>query len=326
MSLRSAPSPSGSANDAGFSGKVSESTSSRQQLEAALQLLHQYSERNPALDDKDLDRVRALSVTSMAATATSSSGGVIGKKRAGGASSTSATMAKTAVDKKLKELQRRVFVSETIMKKLHNKNKALQREITALKDQVPAAAAGAAPAAAGGSSIGGSGNTEELKLRDRKLRELQLYVSELEIRLKQSHSSAEGGPSACAGSGPVGDSEAALRRAQEELQISSKNLKSLQQQYSDLLAVKVDSVVNAGASTSKINKEVKQFFVILRKKLHEEMTLREAERIATNEQLYQLEKELMSRQVSNKLLQSQIQAQARPGSSRAGTPPPKGDR
>eukprot|EP00906_Rhabdomonas_costata_P003475 RCo005304 len=129
-------------------GRNMESTASRQQLEAALQLLHEYGEKNLAFDDKDTDRERALSVSSSVSGSTS--GGASGaaaavaaaKKRAAGVSGRGVGAGGSqggVLDKKLKEMQRRVFVSETIMKKLHSKNKALQREIQALRDQITAA-------------------------------------------------------------------------------------------------------------------------------------------------------------------------------------------
>eukprot|EP00668_Euglena_longa_P011839 GGOE01014259.1.p1 GENE.GGOE01014259.1~~GGOE01014259.1.p1 ORF type:complete len:309 (+),score=112.72 GGOE01014259.1:129-1055(+) len=274
----------------------------RRRLEAALQLLSVYEEQSPAVDDRDLDRLRAATTNVNLQSSLGRGQPPDGGKGGGGKG-----------EQRLRELQKRIFVSDTIMKKLHNKNKALQREVNALREQI--AAGGAVPVSASGDSAAELEQyRKDLKRRDERIRELQLYTSELESRFREASRGKFVGTTASTGAAPLsiggtGDSAEAdgrLRHLQADLEAAQRKLQGLEQHYQDLLSVKVDSVVNSNASTSQINKEVKLFFVALRKKLHDEYTAREAERAAANEQIYLLEKELMNKQVNNKLLESQV--------------------
>uniref|UniRef100_A0A7S1J4I5 Uncharacterized protein n=1 Tax=Eutreptiella gymnastica TaxID=73025 RepID=A0A7S1J4I5_9EUGL len=272
----------------------------KKQLEAALQLLSVYEEKNPAVDDKDLDRMRAASGTFRSTMDPSKP-----KRYAFPGDDAPGSKTQGRNSDKMRELQKRIFVSDTIMKKLHNKNKGLQREVSALREQI--AAGGAIPVSASGDSAAELEQyRKDLKQRDQRIQEMQLYVTELEARFRKMQAAGPQASSAVS----MGSSEmdAKAQQIRGELEATQKQMQGLQQHYQDLLNVKVDSVLNSGASTSKINKEVKQFFVALRKKLHDEYTTREAERVIANEQLYLLEKELMNRQVNNKMLQSQMRS------------------
>jgi len=121
---------------------------SQKRLADALQLLSLYADHNPAVDTRDTDRLRAATAAPLSAT--------LPAPASGGGAHPSIPGGNGKGDSRLRELQRRIVVSDAIMKRLHAKNKALQGEVAALREEL-AAQGGAAHGPVGAPAPRGCG-------------------------------------------------------------------------------------------------------------------------------------------------------------------------
>ncbi|KAJ9442774.1 hypothetical protein DIPPA_53702 [Diplonema papillatum] len=176
-----------------------------------------------------------------------------------------------------KENLRKLQIAESVMKKLHKKNQKLAKEVTNLRGEL-----------AGGSVV-----NREADITDdsagKRLQQKDSLIEILESKLKAAERSLSSSTH-----GPLSTS-----RSQPSVSAFEDRFERLQQQYSDLLTCRVDNITN-GASTAKINKDVKAFFVALRKKIHADMLTHEVERIVWNEQMANIEEELCERSVAKR--------------------------
>eukprot|EP01062_Namystynia_karyoxenos_P069930 TRINITY_DN65349_c0_g1_i1.p1 TRINITY_DN65349_c0_g1~~TRINITY_DN65349_c0_g1_i1.p1 ORF type:complete len:422 (+),score=92.33 TRINITY_DN65349_c0_g1_i1:94-1359(+) len=212
--------------------------------------------------------------------------------------------------------QRKLNVAEQVMKKLHKKNQRLTRENEALREENSRlkAAAGipeeAAPAGgrtdsddadADGADLGN--DSEEVRRlrgllveRERHSANLARRVDSLEDQLRRQRAPDAGRP----------------RDLEGEAASLSAQLAALQSQYKELLDCKLDAVAGS-QSTAKVNKEVKQFFVALRRKVHEDMLEREVARQVWNQKMFDLEEELCELHAQSRAAQLQQQQQREAG-------------
>eukprot|EP01061_Rhynchopus_euleeides_P031928 TRINITY_DN52919_c0_g1_i1.p1 TRINITY_DN52919_c0_g1~~TRINITY_DN52919_c0_g1_i1.p1 ORF type:complete len:373 (+),score=94.34 TRINITY_DN52919_c0_g1_i1:97-1119(+) len=172
-----------------------------------------------------------------------------------------------------KEAQKKLQVAESVMRKLHKKNQKLAKEAADLRAELDRRGQ-----AGGGSAVGtaagtpGSSNADVDAMRGR--------IKTLEEQLRNQSRRADPGD--------------AVRGA-----ISGQPSQSLADQYQELLDSNIASVTDI-TSTSKINKEVKAFFVALRKKIHADMLSHELDRIVWNEKMADLEEQMCERYVQQR--------------------------
>ena len=167
--------------------------------------------------------------------------------------------------RKEREFQRKLQVSEAVMKKLHRKNQKLVKENERLRCTVPT-----------GGDVTTSSNENNS--------EAAAKIHKLENRIRQLTETT---------STPVSNTTDSHRALQQKFE-------SLQHQYDSLLQSRVDSISNT-SSTAKINREVKTFFVALRKKIHSDLFEHEVERIVWNEKMADLEEQTCAKYVDRML-------------------------
>jgi len=175
-------------------------------------------------------------------------------------------------DKKGESQEKKLMVAEQMMKKLHKKNQKLQRENTELREELDQLR----------KEEGVADASSELKRvrvllldREKEIAASKRRADALEAQLKKD-------PPAQAAGGGSGSEEVCSLRVQ---------LRTLQTQYNELLDCRLDAV-SGGGSTAKVNKEVKQFFVALRRKVHEDMLELEVQRQTGNRHMCDLEDQL----------------------------------
>eukprot|EP01060_Flectonema_neradi_P007023 TRINITY_DN14852_c0_g1_i2.p1 TRINITY_DN14852_c0_g1~~TRINITY_DN14852_c0_g1_i2.p1 ORF type:complete len:173 (+),score=44.57 TRINITY_DN14852_c0_g1_i2:268-786(+) len=162
--------------------------------------------------------------------------------------------------RKEREYQRKLQVSEAVMKKLHRKNQKLTKENDRLRSAAPS-------------------------VNVKSDHETDSQISRLENRIRQLESTPT-----LSSSSPT---DASLRTIQQKFE-------SLQNQYDNLLQCRVESITN-NSSTAKINREVKAFFVALRKKIHNDLFQHEVERMVWNEKMSDLEEQVCSNYVEKSM-------------------------
>jgi hypothetical protein len=187
--------------------------------------------------------------------------------------------------KREKELERRLQVSDAVMKKLHKRNQALAAELSELKMKFGVPTTEPSPVLPVILSPKASPLSSHNRNKDDESPEVMMLrqqVSQLEDKLRRSL--AQPAPQATRNSEPV----SSIAPTSGGANVSASTYQRLQQQYNDLMEARMDSIVGNG-STAKINQEVKKFFVVLRKRLHDEMAEREVERQLYNERILALE-------------------------------------
>ena len=166
-----------------------------------------------------------------------------------------------------RDAQRKLAVAESVMKKLHKKNQRLSQEVASLKTELGRGGGDEeAPQHKGGGAAHATAAADPEELRS-----LRQRVRELEAAGQRG-----------------GGGGQAVPQQQQQPQRSAE----LQEQYKQLLDSSIASVTDL-TSTSKINKEVKAFFVLLRKKIHSDMVAHEVDRFVWNAHMTDVEEKVI---------------------------------
>eukprot|EP00760_Papus_ankaliazontas_P004385 PhM_4_TR11853/c0_g1_i1/m.65892 len=325
---------SNSSNDTWAMPPQPQPSNPRRKIEEALKMFDEL--QNTQISDcRDTERFRMVSTSAPAGNAPDDTIGAGGKMastigRVGGArpppkgsssvrrgNSTSSssqghapTTSLAAALRREKELERKLQVSEAVMKKLHKRNQALATEVAELKQNSQ-------------QSQGNNNNNTSSRPTTTTLPPLQQQQQQQQP-MSSTTSSSSSSPALTADNAAVVVSLqskiATLEATIQQLKKSNLQqqqaaaaatttttlpageadkgsgtityqLERLRAQYNELLEARLDAVA-ANESTAKINAEVKKFFVVLRKKLHEEMVDREVEKQMYNEKILALEERL----------------------------------
>lgn len=236
----------------------SEATLPRRRIQEALQMFSEI-QNTPITDLEDVERIRA------------SSSSAPSRKNVLRTDTETSKSSSRSLDQ-LAQLKHKVDVSDVLMKKLHRRNQELCDELAQLR-------------AGGHNSVALSSEVAQVQALRKDIAEKDALIRQLKNSLSERqsapHNSSTNSPS------KVAALDAAL----------SRRLKTLERQYEDLLGVKIDCV-REGESTGKINKEVKAFFVTMKRKVYEDAASRELERNLVNEYLFELEQKLCGESVT----------------------------
>lgn len=158
-------------------------------------------------------------------------------------------------------------LNDELMRRLHEKNVALLAEVKALRagngsshHTPPSAMASAAHVMRPASSGGG----------------------EPTVSASKGSSDAMGATTST--------SSAAATSSSVELRLLRQRVQLLERQLGELSKHRLEAIV-AGEATGKVNKEVKDFFSVMREQLVDSLALAEAERFTLNERLMHMEME-----------------------------------
>jgi hypothetical protein len=196
------------------------------------------------------------------------------------------------------QLKKRLELAETVIKKLHDKNRALQAEVNSLKTtQMPNAGAG--PAASrpptGAAAEAPRPTTADQASLQLRVREQEATIAALRAQLQQVQATAAAAAAVGAAptSSPAGGAATSVSdaTAAAELRLVREQLVQSRKQYDALATVNLDCV-REGEATGKVNKEVKAFFVTTRQKMLEDSAAQEAERALLHGRIAELEVQL----------------------------------
>eukprot|EP01059_Diplonema_ambulator_P024087 TRINITY_DN39870_c0_g1_i1.p1 TRINITY_DN39870_c0_g1~~TRINITY_DN39870_c0_g1_i1.p1 ORF type:complete len:324 (+),score=60.86 TRINITY_DN39870_c0_g1_i1:30-974(+) len=176
-----------------------------------------------------------------------------------------------------KESERKLQIAESVMKKLHKRNQKLTRELADLKEDYDSQQI---------TSASRYNNQQPAAAQDTKIPSLEAKIRLLENQLKNAQHTTHAKPAAS-------HTATMLKRMEDK----HAQLQSL---YNELLDNKIDAVTNHTA-TVKINKEVKSFFIALRKKVHSDLLEHEVERQVWNAGMSELEDQLCEQYAAKRM-------------------------
>jgi hypothetical protein len=204
-----------------------------------------------------------------------------------------------ATDADTSQLKKRLELAETVIKKLHDKNRALQAEVNSLKkSQMSDAGAGVAASRppTGAAAEAPRPTTADQASLQLRVREQEAAIAALRAQLQQVQATAAAAGAAAAAaptSSPAGGAATSVSdtTAAAELRLVREQLAQSRKQYDALATVNLDCV-REGEATGKVNKEVKAFFVTTRQKMLEDSAAQEAERALLHGRIAELEVQL----------------------------------
>jgi len=277
----------------GFSSSLDAPATSgapRRKIEEALKLFSQL-QNTSITDTHDEERFRMVS-------APANLEGTLGPGKSSGpkkphapSGSKSVASLTTSSNKKEKELERKLQVSDAVMKKLHKRNQTLAAELSEIRARfgVPEPTEEKAISKSTTSLPPMSVKNEQRSAEESvEVMVLRQQLAQMETQLKRHQQSQV---QTTAWEAPR---ETRNLQNDSEKEDTAAAYQRLQQQYAELLSARMDNVTGNG-STAKINQEVKKFFIVLRKRLHDEMAEREIERQLYNERILALEQKLQKR-------------------------------
>jgi hypothetical protein len=198
-----------------------------------------------------------------------------------GSGSTSARVGPAAASDDVQALKHKMDVADAITRRLHKKNQELVAQLEQIKTEQRRGSGGVLAAAATAVSARplDSPLKREIEHKDREIRALKEMLAS--SNTPPPHASRVSAAAAAGGDARLGSAFRDARTAK------------LQQQYDDLLRVKLECIAE-GESTGKVNKEVKAFFTALKQKILSDAVFAEVERAATSELLFELEQRVAS--------------------------------